>query len=98
MSIEKSFGQALRAARTANHLSQEDFSDVSSRTYLSSLERGLKSPTLEKIQSLSERMGIHPLTLMTMTYLYEAGETDATRVIDQVKSEIENVLRNQPPL
>ncbi len=92
MSIEKSFGQALRAARKAKNLSQEDFSEVSSRTYLSSLERGLKSPTIEKIHALSERMNIHPLSLMTLTYLYEAGESDITRILSQVKKEVENIF------
>lgn len=92
MSIEQSFGQALRAARKAKKLSQEDFSGVSSRTYLSSLERGLKSPTIEKIHALSVRMEIHPLTLMTLTYLLEENETDATTLLDLVKNEINDIL------
>ena len=41
MELKQSFGQALRILRTSRHLTQEDFSQVSSRTYLSSLERGL---------------------------------------------------------
>ena len=92
MDIRKAFGNSLRVARKARNLSQEDFSDVSSRTYLSSLERGLKSPTLEKIQSLAGRMNIHPLTLMTLAYLYEANETDAGRLFIRVKSEVDNIL------
>jgi len=92
MDIQKAFGNSLRVARKASNLSQEDFSDVSSRTYLSSLERGLKSPTLEKVQSLAGRMNIHPLTLMTLTYLCEANETDAKRIFDQVKSEVDKIF------
>lgn len=62
------FPAALQALRKSRGLSQEDFSDVSSRTYLSSLERGLKSPTLSKIVELSEVMEVHPLTLLSLAY------------------------------
>jgi hypothetical protein len=55
-------------------LSQEAFSDVSSRTYMSTLERDLKSPTIHKLAELCEVMEVHPLTLLTLAY---AG--DSTR-------------------
>jgi transcriptional regulator with XRE-family HTH domain len=93
MSIQKAFGQALRTTRKASNLSQEDFSDVSSRTYMSSLERGLKSPTLDKVKLLAGRMGVHPLTLLTITYLFESNQTDAKHIFSQVLSEIDNIQK-----
>lgn len=92
MDIRKAFGNSLKVARKAKGLSQEDFSITSSRTYLSSLERGLKSPTLDKIDSLAERMEIHPLTLLTLSYLCIANETDPTNLFDRIKSETELIL------
>jgi transcriptional regulator with XRE-family HTH domain len=65
MELQMAFGEELRRQRRARGLSQEAFNTVSSRTYLSQLERGLKNPTLEKIEELSSTMGIHPLTLLT---------------------------------
>ena len=69
MELQQAFGKALKRQRKAQNLSQEAFSNVSSRTYLSELERGLKNPTLEKIDELSTTMGIHPLTLLTECFL-----------------------------
>ena len=66
------FSHALRSIRKAQGLSQEDFSLVSSRTYVSSLERGLKSPTLQKVDELAQGLGVHPLTLLTLAY--EVGQ------------------------
>ncbi len=74
MTLKNSFPAALKTVRKARGLSQEAFSDVSSRTYLSSLERGLKSPTLSKITELCEVMDVHPLTLLTLAY---AGDAEA---------------------
>lgn len=86
MSSKNSFPQALRTVRKARGLSQEAFSDVSSRTYLSSLERGLKSPTLTKIAELCSVMDVHPLTLLTLAY---AGEgKDAGKLFERVQREL----------
>jgi transcriptional regulator with XRE-family HTH domain len=65
MELREALGTALRRQRKAQSLSQEAFTTVSSRTYISQLERGLKSPTLEKVEELAKAMGVHPLTLLT---------------------------------
>ena len=68
MPNKPSLSEALKWARQARGLSQEAFSGVSSRTYLSSLERGMKSPTLSKIKALCRVLRIHPVTLLTMSF------------------------------
>lgn len=92
MDTRKAFGNSLKVARKTRGLSQEDFSIISSRTYLSSLERGLKSPTLDKIEQISKRIGIHPLTLLTLTYLCITNETDPSRMLDQISAETKSIL------
>ena len=83
---------ALKTVRKARGLSQEAFSDVSSRTYLSTLERDLKSPTLKKLTELCEVMEIHPLTLLTLAY---AGDNlqQADQLLAQVRQELETVAK-----
>ena len=87
MTAKISLPAALKAVRKARGLSQEAFSDVSSRTYLSSLERGLKSPTLNKVGELCEVMEIHPLTLLTLAYAGDVkGGTD--KLLARVQREL----------
>jgi transcriptional regulator with XRE-family HTH domain len=62
-------GKAIRIVRKARGLTQEDFSDISSRTYLSSLERDLKSPTLDKLAQLAAVLQVHPVTLIALSAL-----------------------------
>jgi transcriptional regulator with XRE-family HTH domain len=83
--------KALKTVRKARGLSQEAFSDVSSRTYMSTLERDLKSPTLHKLTELCEVMDVHPLTLLTLAY---AGDDThkADELLAQVRQELEAVL------
>ena len=86
-----SLAAAIRTVRKARGLSQEAFSDVSSRTYMSTLERDLKSPTLHKLSELCEVMEIHPLTLLTLAY---AGDSPrkADELLAQVRQELAVVL------
>mgnify|MGYP006142758895 FL=1 len=82
--------KALKTVRKARGLSQEAFSDVSSRTYMSSLERDLKNPTLNKLAELCEVMDVHPLTLLTLAYAGDTHEADA--LLTQVREELAQVL------
>jgi transcriptional regulator with XRE-family HTH domain len=92
MATTNSLAAALKTARKARGLSQEAFSDVSSRTYLSTLERGLKSPTLSKLSALCEVMEIHPLTLLTLAYAGDK-ESNIARLQAQVQSELALLLK-----
>lgn len=69
MEFQKALGLAIRDVRVSRELSQEFFSDISSRTYMSVLEHGRKQPTVSKVNDLARAMGVHPLTILTLAYL-----------------------------
>ncbi|WP_234267610.1 helix-turn-helix domain-containing protein [Hydrogenophaga sp. NFH-34] len=89
------FAAGLRSARNARGMSQEDFGLVSSRTYVSSLERGLKSPTLNKVDDLADVLGVHPLTLLILSYTEGRGTELTPRFLEEVMSEVEAVLNSK---
>ncbi|TEA72331.1 helix-turn-helix domain-containing protein [Allopusillimonas ginsengisoli] len=88
--LKPSLPDALRKIRKARGLSQEAFSDVSSRTYLSSLERGLKSPTITKLTELCEVMKIHPITLLTLAYS-DGDAQNFHNILAQVQNELKEI-------
>nr|WP_317620545.1 helix-turn-helix transcriptional regulator [Pseudomonas chlororaphis] len=53
---------------------QRGFGDVTSRTYLSKLETGKSSITLDKLDQLSERLELSPLPLLTLTPSKSTGQ------------------------
>ena len=87
VAAKHSLATAIRTVRKARGLSQEAFSDVSSRTYMSTLERDLKSPTMHKLTELCKVMDVHPLTLLTLAY---AGDDmdKVRRVLKQIEQEL----------
>jgi transcriptional regulator with XRE-family HTH domain len=89
MEVKEAFGIALRNARVRRGLTQEDFHPISSRTYLSALERGLKNVTLDKAVDLAQHSGIHPLTLIVEMFLVLEPEADLASLLKRVIKEIE---------
>jgi transcriptional regulator with XRE-family HTH domain len=91
---QNKFSKALREMRVARGLSQEAFSLVSSRTYVSSLERGLKSPTLLKVDALAEVLEVHPLTLLTLAYVGNKPKS-ADVLVERVLNELRGLLAQE---
>ncbi|NVJ67610.1 MAG: helix-turn-helix transcriptional regulator [Gammaproteobacteria bacterium] len=60
MKIEKKFGARLRKLRRAQDLSQEALAmDAgTNRTYVSELERGIKSPTISTLEQLAKSLSM----------------------------------------
>ena len=94
MAAKHTLSEALKTIRKARGLSQEAFSDVSSRTYMSSLERDLKSPTLNKLAELCDVMEIHPLTLLTLAYAGDDAR-QAEQLLAQVRQELKAVTKKE---
>jgi len=88
MELKRAFGKFLCWLRGERGFTQEDFSIVSSRTYVSSLERGIYSPTLEKLDDIASVMKVHPITLLIGTYaLKEQRSVD--ELLAEIRSQIE---------
>ncbi|BGE66908.1 TPA: helix-turn-helix transcriptional regulator [Pseudomonas aeruginosa] len=93
MELSTAFGLALKQLRKQKGLTQEDFSNVSSRTYLSTLERGIKGPTIEKLEQLAGVLDVHPATILVAAYLQKesgAGRRELLRRIDAELKRLED--------
>nr|WP_054903114.1 helix-turn-helix transcriptional regulator [Pseudomonas sp. NBRC 111131] len=88
MELNTAFGLVLREIRKHRHLTQEDFSNVSSRTYLSTLERGLKAPTIEKVAQLAGVLNVHPVTLLLATFIHQEERIDTPDLIQRIQDEL----------
>lgn len=64
--LDRAVGEVLRSRRMAAGISQSHLAIQANlhRTYISQLERGLKSPTLHTLTLLSKALGISPSTLL----------------------------------
>lgn len=75
MTLKIAFAAVLKAMRAGKGLTQRNLAEVSSRTYVSKLERAQSSPTLEMITALSGPLRLNPLTLVAVTLCAESGQS-----------------------
>lgn len=88
---ENAFGKALQFVRKSKGVAQEQFDVVSSRTYVSSLERGLKCPTLKKVDELAAVLQVHPATLMALAYVTPGKAEQVAALLRTMASELEGL-------
>ncbi|MQT92509.1 helix-turn-helix domain-containing protein [Pseudomonas helleri] len=87
MTLKSSFAIVLRVLRSQRNITQRGFADTTSRTYLSKLETGRSSLTLDKLEQLSERLEVSPLTLVALTLSEDTGQT-ANELLVRTRNEI----------
>ena len=92
---ESKFSNALRSLRVARGFTQEDFDEVSSRVYISALERGIKQPTLRKVEALAGCLGVHPLALLVLSYCRKANGGDAMELCERAVTELGELLEKR---
>lgn len=74
MSLKVPLAAVLRALRAAKRLPQEALPDEgSARQYIGDLEHGKSSVTLDKLQKLSDSLGLSPATVVAATMAVKDG-------------------------
>jgi len=92
MDLRRGLARSLRLTRKAKGIAQEHLSEVSGRTYLSEIERGIKNPTVEKLDELAKAMNVHPLTLLTLAYLPQLRPQDLEALQERINQEVKTLL------
>ncbi|WP_293374122.1 helix-turn-helix transcriptional regulator [Nevskia sp.] len=96
MKTRKAFGLALRKVRVARGLTQEDFGIISSRTYVSSLERGQKSPTIDKLDDLAAVLQVHPVALLAIAHASSQSQAAAVLLLRRLAVDLESLTGLTP--
>ena len=99
--IKNQFASTFRTLRKLRRMSQEQFDLVSGRTYVSALERGLKTPTVGKIEDLASVLKIHPATLVALSYCRAWDAQSLNDLLHQIAQEGHAILSaqaNEPDL
>jgi len=95
MNIKQALGKSLQKIRKQKGLTQEDFSVVSSRTYMSVLERGQKSPTVEKLEVIAKTLGVHPLSILLLAYSYQEPSNSPAALVRDILEEVKEFDDNR---
>lgn len=83
------YAAALQLLRTRRETSQRELADAVDPSYISRLEAGTRSVTLDVSHELAKALGVDPLALLTLAYAAQRGQTPK-QVVDQLVKDLES--------
>jgi transcriptional regulator with XRE-family HTH domain len=93
MSLKTGFATVLKAMRISRGLTHKRMAEASSRGYMSKLEQGRSSPTVDKLTVISDALGLSPLTLFALTLSVESGQS-IDSLLQRLKADIADLDAN----
>ncbi|AGN81901.1 helix-turn-helix domain-containing protein [Pseudomonas sp. GD03651] len=75
MSLRIAYASALRFLRKRSEVSQQQLAPAANPSYVSRLEAGARSVTLDVSQELAKALNVDPLTLLVLAYAAERDQT-----------------------
>lgn len=93
MELNKALGLAIRKVRKLKGLTQEDFEPLNGRVYISKIERGLHSPSFDKLAELAGQLGVSTLLLVALALRIESEDvgTGLDDLVSQLKQELKGL-------
>lgn len=82
MSLRNAYGSALKFLRTRRDASQDALSKAADRSYISRLETGERSVTIDVSQDIARALDVDPLSLLVLVYAAERHQTPQQVVFD----------------
>lgn len=92
MELNEALGRALKELRTDRGISQEKVG--ASQSYVSDVERGLKSISIEKLDEFASVIGVHPATILLRGYVLMAEADVKEQLLARVGSELRDADRS----
>lgn len=92
MERKLAFGLALKLVRSRKGIAQEQLD--ASQSFVSTVERGIRSPTIEKMEEFANRLGVNPATLIIFMQIGGEGDEDVKlgEILEEIKALKKSVI------
>ena len=87
MSLRIAYAAALRFLRKRSNVSQQQLAQAANPSYISRLESGTRSVTLDVSQEVAKALGVDPLTLLVLMHASERNQTPQ-EVLDHLQNDL----------
>jgi transcriptional regulator with XRE-family HTH domain len=87
--LKKALGEVLKSYRLNRNFSQEGMGP--SQTYISNIERGRWSASLDKIEQMSSVLGVHPASIIIAGYLTAEDSKSSEETLERIRIELKEI-------
>ncbi|WP_219064450.1 helix-turn-helix domain-containing protein [Pseudomonas sp. UMAB-08] len=90
MSLRNAFAAALQFVRAHQGLSQRAVASTMDQSHVSRLEGATRSVSLEVSEELAEALQLHPMSLLTLVYAAQSGQSPQT-ILQRTRDDLESL-------
>lgn len=90
MTLNEAVGIAIKLARQSQGLSQEEIG--ASQSFVSDVERGKKSMTIQRLEEFADRLGLQPASLMIQASLIADPMLSLDKLFEVVRKDLSRNL------
>lgn len=87
--LKQALGEVLKAYRLNRSFSQEGMGP--SQTYISNIERGRWSASLDKIEQMANVLGVHPASIIIAGYLTAENDKKSDETLERIRNELKEI-------
>ena len=89
LELKQAIGTSIRSYRLKRDVSQESLGP--SQPYISNLEAGRGSASLDKIEQMAEVLGVHPISIIFAGYLISNDDANKDELIERIRIELAEI-------
>ncbi|MGU1101191.1 helix-turn-helix domain-containing protein [Pseudomonas aeruginosa] len=87
--LKRTLGAVLREYRVKRKIAQESMGP--SQSYISNLEAGRWSPSLDKIEQMAAVLDVHPATIIIAGYIRAEEQARTEELIERIRCELKQI-------
>lgn len=87
--LKRALGASIRSYRLKRGIVQEGMGP--SQTYISNLEAGRWSASIDKIEQMAEVLGVHPASIILAGYLSSGDSSSSDEVLERIREELREI-------
>lgn len=87
--LKRAIGTTIKSYRLKRNIPQESLGP--SQPYISSIEAGRGSASIDKIEQMAEVLGVHPASIILASYLLSTDDVNKSDLIEKIRLELSEI-------
>ncbi|PCR97380.1 transcriptional regulator [Pseudomonas fluorescens] len=89
LELKRAIGTSIKSYRLKRDIPQESLGP--SQPYISNLEAGRGSASIDKIEQMADVLGVHPMSIIVAGYLTSSEDANKDHLLERIRIELAEI-------
>lgn len=89
LELKRAIGISIKSYRLKRNIPQETLGP--SQPYISNLEAGRGSASIDKIEQMADVLGVHPVSIIFASYLASSEDANKEQLLERIRVELAEI-------